>query len=262
MARKKRSLLPPVTDHDITTQAERLRRTAYGWAWKCAYCGQFASSETVKGKFVCRRHGGVTARQRDPEARLQAREAGAPLSRPPGRPIQHGHASRHGRLRIDEIVADYRARQVDADCTDDNMLYLRAYQQERMEVQPSLRRAAEAANQLKERLQNEGVEAADLRDLQNLVKETRLLIQRVSRAQETIENGHARIIRMAKIRAETKVKNSAARQLEVFTVMVKRLVVVLEEQLSPADYQALQARIARDLEEVSEGMVDGRAPLR
>lgn len=261
MARKKRSLLPSVTEHDITIQPERLRRTPNGWAWKCAYCGQFASSETVKGKVVCRMHGGVTARQRDPEARLHAREAGTPLSRPPGRPIVHGRASRHERRRVEDIVADYRARRVNADCTDEDMFYLRAYQQERMDAQPSLSRLAESADRLSDRFQGEVREAADLPALQNLMKETRRLIRQVCRAQEEIEKGHARLIRMAKIRADTRVKNHAAQQLEVFTVMVKRLVVVLEEQLSPADYQALQARIARDLEEVSEGMVDGRMPM-
>lgn len=262
MARKKRSLLPPVTEHDISTQAERLRRTPNGWAWKCAYCGQFASSETVKGKFVCRMHGGVTARQRDPEAQLQAREAGKPLSRPSGRPIQHGRASRHARVRVEDIVADYRARRVDADCTDEDMLYLRAYQQERMDVQPSLSQAAEAAERLGERLQSEVGELHRLTELHKVLRETRLLIQRVLRAQNDLENGHARIIHMAKIRADTRAKNRAAHQLDVFTVMVDRLFVVLREQLSPADYEALQARMARDLAEVSEGMVDGRAPMR
>lgn len=126
MARKNRSLLPKVTAEDLVQRSWQLRRTAHGWAWKCAYCGQFASSETLEGKYVCRSHGGVTARQRDPVAHDAARQKGQRVPRPPGRPLQSGIYSRRARVRVDELVEAYRSRQLDIDCTDEDLLYFRA----------------------------------------------------------------------------------------------------------------------------------------
>lgn len=125
MARKKRFLLSPDNEYDLTNSPERVSCNAHSWVGKCASCGQFASSETVKGKGVGRRHRGVTARQR---TRLQTQEAGELL------PIQHGHASHYARSRVEESVADYRSRHGNVDWTDEDLLHLRACQQERLAV--------------------------------------------------------------------------------------------------------------------------------
>lgn len=264
MARKKRSQLPNITEHDIATFPERMRRTAHGWAWKCAYCGQFACSETQSGRFVCRSHGGVTARQRSPEARQAALEKGKTLLYPPGRPLQSGLYSRKPGVRLDDLVAQYRAAQVNLDCTDEDMLYLRAYQQERMERRPQWKALTEALEGAQVALHSSAggssVEAA--KTLSACLRETRLLLQQVRRATLEIEKGHARLIQLSKVRADTRVKNHAAQQVEVFTLMVERLAVVLREQLTPTDFAALQARMARELAELPVGLADGSQRIK
>lgn len=263
MARQQRSLLPLVTDTDLHTRPNDLRRTAHGWAWKCAYCGQFASSETQAGKYVCRAHGGVTARQRSPEAYLTAKENGQPVPRPPGRPLRSGFYSRRAHVRIDELVEQYREMQLKLDCTEEDMLYLRAYQQERMEQRPQWLAVSESLRRLQALLDADPEVTAQKASTQeqlgtaDLLRESRLLLRQVSLAVQQIERGHARLIKLSKVRAETRVKNRAAEQLEAFVLMVERLMVVLQAQLSPSDFAALQTRLERDLAELPGGLVDG-----
>lgn len=118
MARKKRSQLPQVPARLRARGGSSVRRTPNGgWAWTCHYCGQYASSETLAGRYVCRRHGGVTPRQRDPYLRELAFEATGRRPRPPGRPIVHGLRSRGPTVRVIEYLRSRRAqaqRDVDA----------------------------------------------------------------------------------------------------------------------------------------------------
>lgn len=265
MARKQRSILPLVTNADLQTRSHDVRRTAHGWAWKCAYCGQFASSETQAGKYVCRAHGGVTARQRSPEAQLTAKENGQPIPRPPGRPLRSGFYSRRACVRVDELVEQYRQMQIKLDCTDADMLYLRAYQQERMDQRPQWLVVGEALRRLQKHLEGDlddtSQEASDVSkkqlDSASMLRESRLLLRQVSLAIQQIERGHERLIKLSKVRAETRLKNRAAEQAEAFTLMVERLMVVLRTQLSSEDFAALQTRIERDLADVPGGLVDG-----
>ncbi|ACO45494.1 hypothetical protein Deide_06472 [Deinococcus deserti VCD115] len=274
MARHKRSTLPAVTLSDVEQRPSMVRRTANGWAWKCAYCGQFASSETLVGKYVCRSHGGVTPRQRSPEARDAARNAGQPVPQPPGRPLQTGLYSRRPKVRVDEIVADYQARQVNADHTDEDMLYLRAYLQQLKEVHPSVGQLAAPLEALQGQLQagcmtspDKGSEPACRAteapaEVLHLVRETARVLRDITGFTEQLERRHERLIKLSKLRAETRLKDSAARQLEVFTLMLSRLQLILEEQLSPVDFAALQQRMARDLSELPTAAVKSSAGVR
>lgn len=259
MARKKRSTLPNITQQDLLEQNERLRRTAHGWAWKCAYCGQFASSETLEGKYVCRSHGGVTAKQRDPVVQDAARQMGQRVPRPPGRPLHSGFYSKRAKVRVDELVEAYRSRQLDIDCTDEDLLYLRAYLGELKEQRPSLHLLEEPVQDLLKALEGHvscQLEPDQLQQHHEIfagIRETRLLLRQLLGYTAQLEKRHARIIRLCRVRAETRVKNRAADQLDVFAVMVQRLMAVLEEQLQPAEFEALQCRIAHDLAELPGG---------
>ena len=123
----KRSTLPPVTPQDTETNPERLRLTPNGGhAWKCHYCSAYASSETQEGRYVCRRHGGVTPKQREPQIPVQNVESGA-VARPPGRPLTSGAHSRSPRLTVNELVQEYEEQLGDADATDEHMIYLRGH---------------------------------------------------------------------------------------------------------------------------------------
>ena len=251
-----------------------LRRHAHGWAWKCHHCGQFASSETAAGKYVCRSHGGVTARQRDPEVREAARQAKEAVPRPPGRPLESGWYTRRAQVRVDEIVADYQARQLKADSTDEDMLYLRAYLQEMRERRPDLAALEQSLDRLTQTLealnlrddgqdqQGGGASPNESHDLLNLMQETRQMWKLVTGYTAQLEKRHAQLIRLSKLRAETRLKDSAAQQLDAFTLMLSRLMVVLQEQLSAPDFAALQARMARDLAEVPADTLSGGANIR
>lgn len=264
MARKRRSLLPPVTASDVEQCPGDVRRTAYGWAWKCAHCGQFACSETQAGLYVCRSHGGVTARQRCPETRLLAEQRGQPVSRPSGRPLKSGLYSRKPSVRLNELVAQFRQAQVDLDCTDEDMLYLRAYQQQRTEQHPQFIELTTSLEELQVKLEayEETLPSASVYGLASSLREMRLLLRHVRLATREVVDGHERLILLSKVRAETRVKNHAARQVDVFTLLLQRLMEVLREQLSPADLAALQMRVAKELDALPAGLVDGTQRLR
>ncbi len=55
---------------------------------------------------------------------------------------------------------------------------------------------------------------------------------------------------LAQKRADTRLKNKAGEQLEVFTMMLGRLMLILSEALPPEDFLGLQKRMARDLSEL------------
>ena len=266
MARQQRSTLPKITVSDIDQHQDMLRRTATGWAWKCAYCGQFASSETLTGKYVCRSHGGVTPRQRSPESRDTARQAGERVPQPPGRPLKSGLYSRRAKVRVDEIVADYQARQIDADNTDEDMLYLRAYLQALREEQPSVEQLATPLLRLK--VQFEEQATADLklgnssRETANLLRQVERVLQDVTGYTGQLEKRHERLIKLSKVRAETRLKDHAAKQVEAFAMMVDRFQMILQEQLSAEDFAALQQRITRDLALMPAAVLDGSAGIR
>lgn len=273
MPKAKRTTLPPVTPTDILEHPERVRRTSNGWAWRCHYCGKFASSETLQGKYVCRDHGGSTPAQRDPAARVRAKQQGQPAARPPGRPMNTGVYSKSPAVRVDALVADYQARQLNADCTEEDMLYLRAHLEELRSVLPDLEVLRAPLQDLRYRLEEllteavstqEGATVEGVLELLGHGKEwgafTRTVLhslQEIQKFRKDIENQHTRLIHLSKVRADTRLKNAAAEQLEVFDLMVRRFMVVLQEQLTPQQFEALQKRIARDLSELPQRALEG-----
>ena len=76
------------------------------------------------------------------------------------------------------------------------------------------------------------------------------LLSNLLRINEGVEDGHARLISLAKIRAETRVKNVAAEEAQIFQTMVSKLQVLLVEVI-PSEYMTvLQARMARELNQL------------
>ena len=104
--------------------------------WKCHHCARPASHLAQNGLKVCKAHGGSTANQRDPHYRARNRlSTGSPV-RPPGRPLKHGFYAVIPGQRIDQLVEEYRAQQLDPDATEDDMYYLRAYLDELKGLRP------------------------------------------------------------------------------------------------------------------------------
>lgn len=277
MPRVKRSPLPPVTARDRAEQPDRIRPTPSGWAWRCMYCSKYASSETLAGAYVCRDHGGHTPAQRSPEKRQQARQEGRKVPRPPGRPLKTGFYSKRSGVRIDELIEDYQARKLNADHTDEDMLYLRAYLEEMKGLRPSvealslpLQELAEATNSFaNELVAEEGDVTVErvldhlnrAKDWQALTHTTLKVLKRVESVSKDIEARHARLITLSKVRSETRLKNEAVHQVTVFSLLVRNFMVVLEEQLSPADFAALQRRIEKDLAELPQDVLTGAASV-
>lgn len=274
MAKEKRTNLPTPTAEDIAQRPELLRKTATGYAWKCAHCGMFASSRTQAGKYVCKNHGGATAEQRDPVARAQAEAEGRPAPRPPGRPQKTGLYSKAPGVKIDALVAEWQARNVDPDLTDEDMLYLRAYIEEKKELRPDIERIRQPLQEAVEQLEDfltcivpdENVSVDSIidmlergKELTDLLRGLNLALKLTTSYTKDLEGSHARIINMSKIRAETRLKDAAARQLDVFTVLVRRFMLLLSEQLTARDFEALQKRIEHDLSEVPENLLTGAA---
>ncbi len=54
--------------------------------------------------------------------------------------------------------------------------------------------------------------------------------------------------KLAKIRAETRLKNGAANQIGQFMLMIERLTDIFQETLPPDVHAALQARLAKEFE--------------
>ena len=143
MTRKKRTTLPPLTEQEIAHHPELLRRTRTGWARKCSECGEFASGESAPGRYVCRKHGASPSDLPVPE---QA------SSRPPTGFQGKGRRKE----RVDELVADYQARRVNPDDTDDDMLYLRAHLEEMKWLLPEVYALHDGLRDLRPRLKTLG----------------------------------------------------------------------------------------------------------
>lgn len=257
--------LPPITDRDLIEQPESFRPMPNGgFAWKCGLCNQAASSLTQSG-LRCYQHGGTRKRAKDRVESSKAKEKGKPLGAS-GRPLKTGWYSRDETVNLFELVNEYRQAKLDPDATDEDMLHLRARLQRLQALEPSGKELAEELEVLLEDLRDwhvERVKDADgltvagvletlgrLSEVTDKVVKVRGAFERFTSLQDAIEARHARLIKLAQVRADTRVKNKAAEQLDVFTLMLRRLMTVLQEGLSPEDFLALQRRMERDLNEL------------
>ena len=260
------SNLPTVTEEDIARRPEQLRKTARGgWAWKCSKCGQYASSLTQAG-LRCYQHGGTRKSTRDPMAAVKAQAEGKEPPRPPGRPMKTGWYSEGEMRNVHEIVEEYRASGKDPDSTDEDMLYLRARLQNMQNLGPS---AAEIAELLTETLEemrewrDQKVDAADGRTVDDVLAALGRYQEMINTADRgaralakylSLEGGlderNSNLVVLAQKRADTRLKNKAGEQLEVFTLMLGRLMQILSEALPPEDFLGLQRRMIRDLDQI------------
>lgn len=264
----KRSRLPPVTAEDVEQAPEKVRATPNGGhAWRCHYCGAYASSVTARGLYVCRRHGGSTARQRG-----EAKTDSLDVARPPGRPITTGAGSRGPRLSIDEIVEQYREAKVDIDATDNHMLYLRAHLADALSERESdevieglLRSLAEGSDRLAGFLARQKT-VTDVLDVDATVYElsqfAALLrggarrLKRFMAVTAEIERRYERLIRLSTVRAKTKRANAAAHQLEEFAALVPQVLALLEPRLDEGTRLRLVARLRQEFSSVPARALD------
>lgn len=283
MARKRVAPFdPPTAEEAQTLGPDRVRpgpRGGFVWLCEVEGCRQPASYLAVSsGRKVCRSHGGATAKQQDPVAHAEAVAKGEPPPRPPGRPVQHGFYTIVPGVKVDELVARYREEGLDPDGTDDDMLYLRAYLDELKLMRPD---AQEAATALKEGLTlmrgflryltdevkpmsgkqmsvREVFEVAQqLEQFTGNLDALRELMKVLLTLTAGLEERHANLITLAKVRAETRLKNSAAGQLDAFSIMLERFDTILSETL-PSNYKdALQTRFAKELNELPTRAVKG-----
>lgn len=268
MPRKRRTNMePPSAEYAAAHPNEVIKNARGGWMWKCAHCGRPASSVTAAGLRVCNfGHGGVSEAQRDPVKRQEAIERGEDPPRPPGRPLKHGKYALRDKVRLDEIVRRYREQGVDPDDTDENMLFLHAHLEELRENAPTFEPVQEALGDLKERLgemleqvvkdEDMSVERVldaigRLQEFNRYVMNLSVLLRELRMFTAGMEERHANLVGLARVRADTRLKNNAARQLDVFTRLVQQLDVIVSEALGPDAYKAWKKRIERDLAEVS-----------
>ena len=258
--------LPPVTPDDIQVRPDELRKTAKGgYAWKCGKCGQYASSLTASGP-RCYQHGGTRKSAKDPKAVVKAVQDDKPLPRPPGRPLKTGWYSKDEMVNVYEIVEDYRARGLNPDATDEDILHLRARLQNLQSLEPTATQLADLLETTLEEAQtwlDDRVDDADGRTVEEVLEKLEKLqvlnaiLGNLSRTyskfkslQDGIEARHTNLVKLSQIRADTRLKNKAAEQLDVFTLMLGRLMLVLNEALPPSDFLALQKRLERDLADI------------
>ena len=258
--------LPPVTEHDVAEHPGAVRQMPKGgYVWCCSLCRQVASSSTPKGP-RCYQHGGTRKRARDRLKSSQAKEAGKTLN-PPGRPYTNGWYSRGEQVEVDELVERYRTAQLDPDATDEDMLHLRARLNRLYQTGPS---ALEVETQLKttlaelERLNGERVRRkAEPRTVENVLSELEALtvwadvaaeagrlFEQFLKHDDAIQKRHIQLVKLAQTRATTRVKTSTGEQLEVFTLLLERLLLVLESELDPDTFSAIQKRVQTELSEV------------
>ena len=262
----KRSNLPRPTDSNIRHTPERVRGTPNGGhAWKCHYCGEYASSETQQGLFVCRRHGGVTPRQR------------AGKARPPGRPMTTGKDSRSRMRTFEEILADYEQMRVDADVTDEDFLHLRASLVQAIraraaeeEVAQALEDLARAARSLcspamiatpvaKESLLHF---LAELRLFRITLRDTSTLYKRFLRHTKRIEDALARFIRLAKVRSDIEHDNEGAHQLLIFAAVLRAVLEAAAQRLSEENLHLLTSRIHREFGQLPNRVLEPNTLIR
>jgi hypothetical protein len=265
--RKKNPRLPQVTSADIEgTPDQLIQMPQGGWAWKCAYCKRPASSETAQHKYVCHAHGGMTEKQASPVERAKAVQEDRPVIRPPGRPPVHGLYSKKPTVRVDEIVLDYQARGVDPDSTDEDMLYLRAHLEALKENAPEVGQVMRLLQELVDELANlredgwvedENVSVEALLEMTGrlgrfdlYVKHVMGLVKNLSMWTTGIEARHERLIKLSKDRADTRLKNKAAKELDLFSMMANRFLLLLSETLPVEIFRSLHKRVELDLSEI------------
>lgn len=257
--------LPPVIEQDILKHSERLRKMPKGgYAWKCELCGQVASS-LAKNGLRCYQHGGTHKRARDRFESSKARESGKTY-KPSGRPFKTGWYSREETLDLHELVEAYRASGLNPDATDEDMLYLRARLQQLQNLEPSVETVLGQLEPLLASLYDwqeqpvkdaDGLTVAQVSDKLSFFSKLATDVDKVAGAfkkflqlEKAIEMRHERFIKLAHTRADTRVKNKAGEQLDVFSLLLSRLMVVLQEQMTPEMFLALQHRMERDLNEL------------
>lgn len=274
---KRRTNLPVPTEEDAQRTPDRVKRLPNGaLAWKCHHCGLPASSMSKDGtKYLCYKHGGDRKIQRDPVERARLRAQGIEPPRPNGRPLRHGFYAKDGGTdpdgvvrNVHDIVAEYEAAGLDPDDTDPDMLHLRARIERLLAVEPSMRQLATAVQEVLDAINEwrdstvtgdvrhgtdvDGVleELHRLRDLRQVIRSAHSLVSVAVAFGDAIEERHGRLVLLAHKRADTRLKNKAAEELGVFTMMVRRLMVIMSEQLPPDVLAAFQKRLERDLAEV------------
>lgn len=100
------------------------------------------------------------------------------------------------------------------------------------------------------------------REVTALVGALSRVMGKVDQYAKDIETRHARLIALSKLRSETRLKGTTARQPEVFTLMTRRFMAVLHERLSPDEYAALIKHMEADLSEVPEGVLNGSSTVK
>lgn len=273
----KRTTLPPVTPEDVQLRPELLRKTPTGHAWKCAHCGKFASSETQAGLYVCRDHGGVTPAQRDPVEAVRAQQEGREPPRRPGRPLEHGLYSKSEHFRVDRVVQEFRERQINPDDSEEDMLYLRAYIEVMKERVPDIdalgqlieavEESADALMEVLVELDGEESKTLSATDFLNAInryqayagacKSVGRLLARCTAFTEGMEQRHERLVVLGKVRAETRLKDAAGRQLDLFTMLLRRFMVILGEAVTPEQLMAFQTRLSKEMEELPAAALAG-----
>ena len=258
----KRSELPPITPEDIQQAPERVRTTPNGGhAWKCHYCGLFASSATQKGLYVCRRHGGVPSRKRDPLKRATMPLKANKSSRPSGRPIIHGKYSKSELASIDEIVADYAQRHDNILDTQEDLRMLKAYQELLIQTRPNINTVHDALLELSEALEPIAEVFPHITDaaLQDLLECVERVYEGYVEFQDTtkgIEVRYERLIKAYFIQATTRVKNFPAEQLMHFQNFLHCLLQVYHRHLAPEDWEVLQHRYLKEFTMIPKRLLE------
>lgn len=258
----KRSNLPPITEQDLVERPDSVRRTPNGGnAWKCHYCDEFASSETNKGLYVCRRHGGTTPRQRDPARATEAAHRGE-LVRPPGRPMTTGEHSRSPRLNVNELLSEFRHELGEAEATDEHMIYLHSH----LELISSQREDEEDILELLTHLlshvqnvttyfrqrpsmhnpEDAHIAIHTLLNLAQALPAYHERYKRFAKLTKEIEKRHQQFIQLSKILIETREKNAAANQIQEFTQYLPRVLMLLEQRTDPTTRNELKFRLEQE----------------
>lgn len=283
MGKRKAPFDPPTqADFDSLGPDRVAKGPKGGFIWRCDKegCRRLATALSSKGEKICKRHGGSTSRQRDPAARALAAAKGEKIPNPPGRPAKHGFYSIVPGIKVDELVAEYRERKLNPDATDDDMLYLRAYLDELKLLRPDSQQAAEMLrealplirgllnfmtdeenfSQTRKITVREAFEAAAyIEHFRAQVDSLKELLKALIEVTAGVEMRHKDLVMLAKVRAETRLKDSAAAQLDAFTTMVEKLVIILAETLPSSQAEAVTARLAKELTELSHSGVKVKA---